>query len=60
MEAKSGDSVEITTKEGNIKGIYMPDERNFYFIKLDNGYNIGIKKRHVKSIRVICKKNQSI
>ena len=59
MEAKFGDSVEIETKEENIKGIYLPEEKDFYFIKLDSGYNIGINKRHVKSINVIEKKKSS-
>jgi glutamyl-tRNA(Gln) amidotransferase subunit D len=56
MKAESGDVVEIKTKEEIIKGICMPDEKDFYFIKLDSGYNIGIKKRHVKSINVVGKK----
>ena len=45
MKAEAGDVVEVTTKEEKIKGVYMPEEKDFYFIKLDNGYNIGIKKK---------------
>ena len=59
MKAEAGDVVEVTTKEEKIKGVYMPEEKDFYFIKLDNGYNIGIKKRKVKSINVVGKKRVS-
>jgi glutamyl-tRNA(Gln) amidotransferase subunit D len=56
MELEAGDVVEVKTKEEIIEGIYMPDEKDFYFIKLNSGYNIGIKKKHVKSIKVIREK----
>ena len=42
MKAEAGNIVEIKTKEETITGTYMPDEKDFYFIKLDSGYNIGI------------------
>lgn len=56
MEAKAGDAVEIKLKDEIIKGILMPEETDFSFIKLDNGYNLGIKKRNIKSINIISKK----
>ena len=56
MEAKSGDYVEIKTRGESIKGVYLPEEKHFNFIKLDNGYNIGIKKRSIESIKLIEKK----
>ncbi|MBL7050697.1 Glu-tRNA(Gln) amidotransferase subunit GatD [Candidatus Woesearchaeota archaeon] len=56
MEAKAGDAVEIKLKDESINGILMPEETDFSFIKLDNGYNLGIKKRNIKSINIISKK----
>jgi len=50
MEA--GDKVKITLKDEVIEGVLMPSEDNYYFIKLINGYNIGINKRNVKHIEV--------
>ena len=49
-----GDKVEIVTKTEKIEGILMPafDEK-VVLIKLDNGYNLGIKKEEITRTRVI-------
>ncbi len=52
---EAGDRVKITTKEEEIEGILMPEEKDFYVIKLDSGYNIGVDKRRVKEIKLIAK-----
>ena len=52
--AKAGDLVEIRDEKRSFQGILMPNEsEQSIFIKLGNGYNIGISKAGVKSIRVI-------
>jgi len=50
---KAGDKVKLTLKDEIIDGILMPSEDDYYFIKLDNGYNLGISKRNVKDIKLL-------
>ena len=46
-----GDIVKITTSSEIIKGKLMPSkDKNVTIIKLDSGYNIGIKNQKIKSI----------
>jgi len=47
---KPGDKVKVVTKEGEKEGIFINEENNSVFIKLDNGYNIGIGKKEIKEI----------
>ncbi|MBW2993659.1 Glu-tRNA(Gln) amidotransferase subunit GatD, partial [Candidatus Woesearchaeota archaeon] len=55
--AKEGDRVRVITKEEDFEGILMPRPEllgiGITVIKLDNGYNIGIEKKNIKSIKVI-------
>ena len=44
MHHKIGDKVEITTKDKSISGIFINEEKESIFIKLDSGYNMGIDK----------------
>ena len=45
------DIVKVTTSSETIKGKIMPStDKNIITIKLDSGYNIGIKKQKIKSI----------
>jgi len=49
MDFAEGDKVEITKKDGTLlKGIILPtgmlSSRDVVILKLDNGYNVGIKK----------------
>jgi len=54
---KDGDYLEIFTSEDNFKGHLIPStDKNIYVIKLDSGYNMGIKKNKIKKISLI-KKN---
>jgi glutamyl-tRNA(Gln) amidotransferase subunit D len=55
MAANPGDKVKIITKDNTHEGMLMPNETNNLVIKLDNGYNIGIGKYSIKSIKVIKK-----
>src|SRR3989344_5586271 len=45
------DIEKVTTSSETIKGKIMPStDKNIITIKLDSGYNIGIKKQKIKSI----------
>ena len=53
------DYVEIKTKSGKFKGTIIPRNefyrKGFVTLKLDNGYDIGIKKREIVSMRKLRK-----
>ena len=52
--ANPGDRVRIKTKEKDVEGIFMPNSNNkTVFMKLDSGYNLGLEKKKIKSIKVI-------
>ncbi|OIO61760.1 Glu-tRNA(Gln) amidotransferase GatDE subunit D [Candidatus Woesearchaeota archaeon CG_4_10_14_0_2_um_filter_33_10] len=56
MQAKTGDSVIVETKEKKINGILMPvpeGEKDSVILKLESGYNIGIDKKDVKEIKLV-------
>jgi len=57
-----GDSIEIISEDGRtIRGILMPHHEfsadEITTVKLDSGYNIGVKPRDIDSIRLISKLN---
>ncbi|MCX8146909.1 MAG: Glu-tRNA(Gln) amidotransferase subunit GatD [Candidatus Woesearchaeota archaeon] len=51
--ADTGDRVKLICKDEEYEGILMPSNKDSYFIKLNNGYNIGIEKSEVREIKVI-------
>ncbi len=52
LGAVPGDIVEIRTKTSLEKGILMPSfDENIVFIKLDSGYNIGVEKSNITSVK---------
>ena len=51
--AKAGDRVKLVTKDESIEGVLMPEEDDFYVIKLDSGYNVGVDKKRVKDVKLI-------
>jgi len=54
MQPKPGDRVKVITKDEIKEGILMPNEEtDSVVIKLDNGYNIGIKKNRIKETKLI-------
>ena len=54
MNVNPGDRIEIKTSEESYTGVLMPTEsKDSIFIKLDNGYNIGISKEKIRSIKTI-------
>ena len=60
MTAKPGDKVKITTKNKTYEGLLMPNaETTNVVIKLDTGYNMGIDKSKIKTIKVIEKQYSS-
>jgi len=56
MKIDSGTTVSIKLQDEIIEGVFIHQKDNFYFIKLPNGYNLGIKKRNIKEIKVKSKK----
>ncbi|MGC8663675.1 MAG: Glu-tRNA(Gln) amidotransferase subunit GatD [Thermoplasmata archaeon] len=59
MDFEPGDLIEIKTEHGIYKGVLMPKHifsgDDIIVIKLENGYNIGIKKDSSFTIRLISK-----
>lgn len=59
VEPVAGDEVVVETKDDRIKGVLMPrphlSDRKHLTIKLGNGYNIGVDKSRIKSVRVVGK-----
>ncbi len=54
-----GDTVEVKTKKEVICGMLMPSsKKDVVMLKLDNGYNMGFKKKEV-SIKVIAKAKET-
>jgi len=52
-EKNFGDRVKVKTKKEDFEGVLMPESgKKTIFIKLDNGYNIGIKKENIESIEI--------
>jgi glutamyl-tRNA(Gln) amidotransferase subunit D len=52
--ANPGDRVKITTKKEEVEGVLMPSsEEEVVMIKINTGYNIGLKKKDVKSIKIL-------
>ncbi|MDD5417382.1 MAG: Glu-tRNA(Gln) amidotransferase subunit GatD [Candidatus Nanoarchaeia archaeon] len=51
MEFKSGERVLLETKKGNFEGLVLPrsefSDKGYIMLKLDNGYNIGIKLSNI-------------
>lgn len=53
INVNTGDKVEIVSKDKNIKGVVMPGEKDIVVVKLENGYNIGINKSNIRSIKIL-------
>lgn len=53
---KPGERVSITTADETLQGILMPEQEETVVLKLDSGYNMGIAKKSVKSIKLIEKR----
>jgi glutamyl-tRNA(Gln) amidotransferase subunit D len=60
MEAKEGDKVNVTKKDGKtIEGILMPNkETKALIVKLQSGYNVVIDRKNIKSMTVVEKAKQ--
>ncbi|MDQ5875625.1 MAG: Glu-tRNA(Gln) amidotransferase GatDE subunit D, partial [Thermoproteota archaeon] len=59
-----GDSIKITTKDGEITGLLMPRyesaSEEYIVIKLKSGYNTGIHVGKIKSITKMLDKDQAV
>lgn len=54
MKEQAGDYVSISTSEGEIRGTLLESyEQDATLVKLDSGYNQGINKKDIKSVRVL-------
>ena len=56
MQAKTGDTVTVKTKDKKLNGILMPvpeTEGDIVILKLESGYNVGIDKKNVKAIKLV-------
>ena len=54
MTAKPGDKVKVMTSDETFQGVLMPNEsKESTFIKLENGYNIGISNKRIKKVELI-------
>ncbi len=56
-EAKPGDRVEVETADKKYVGILMPRpelaDKKHVTLKLDSGYNVGVEKGRIKSMKVL-------
>ena len=53
IKAKPGDKISIKTASEKIEGVLIESyDKESILVKLDSGYNIGIKKEEVESIKV--------
>ncbi len=60
MKPEPGDKIKLVTKTETITGILMPSpEEKVVMLKLDNGYNVGFKKKEVDKIEVVEKAAQA-
>ncbi|MEM4171345.1 MAG: asparaginase domain-containing protein, partial [Thermoplasmata archaeon] len=63
MDFEQGDLLEIKNKKGTFRGILMPKHAfsgdDIIILKLENGYNIGLKIDEETEIRLISKKKES-
>ncbi|MEK6864465.1 MAG: Glu-tRNA(Gln) amidotransferase subunit GatD [Nanoarchaeota archaeon] len=56
MEFSNGDEIQIVLEDKTLHGRYIENpDKNFVSIKLDSGYNIGLEKKKIKSIKLIKK-----
>ena len=57
---KLGDKIKVTTKDGIFEGLYFPsDDNKILVLKLESGYNIGLNKSNIKSIKLVKKSEES-
>lgn len=53
INANAGDTVTLKTSEGKIRGRLLESyDKNVILVKLDSGYNMGIKREEIESITV--------
>jgi glutamyl-tRNA(Gln) amidotransferase subunit D len=55
MSYKPGDFVKVSTKSEDYQGRFVQKKKDFTVIKLDSGYNIGLKNNKVISVKLLKK-----
>jgi len=49
---KEGDIVKIKTSDSEIKGVIIPSfDKEVVLVKLDTGYNVGVERKKIKSVK---------
>ncbi|MAG07734.1 hypothetical protein CMI46_02865, partial [Candidatus Pacearchaeota archaeon] len=61
MELNVGQRVHLSTKKGNFDCVILESPRSdIVLIKLDSGYNIGIREEDVLDVKEIRKKKEKV
>jgi len=56
VKKEFGDYVEIENGKENYEGVFLPSpEKGIFLLKLDNGYNIGFRKKDITKIKLLKK-----
>ena len=59
MAKEFASEVEVKTRDSSYTGILLPSEKGFINLKLKSGYNIGLNKKEVISIRVLSRASKA-
>lgn len=51
MKLEQGKKYELTLNDETQEGIFINETKQFIYIKLKSGYNIGIKKTRIKEAK---------
>jgi len=55
-EPKPGDLIRVKTNKETLDGVYMPgSDKKKVILKFNSGYNVGINRKNIKSLKVIKK-----
>ena len=52
---QEGDYIQIKTDKDILRGRVMPSDKDKLILKLDSGYNLGLDKKKVKTIKFLSK-----
>ncbi|MCL4328744.1 MAG: Glu-tRNA(Gln) amidotransferase subunit GatD [Candidatus Thermoplasmatota archaeon] len=55
-----GDRISVKYHDGEIQGIFLTEDQDFLFLKLDSGYNTGISKKRIEATKVLQGKKEEI
>ena len=56
IKAKPGDKISLKTASDKINGVLLESyDKDSVLIKLDSGYNVGVKKEEVEGVKILGK-----